>query len=292
MGWVPFPVVKRSCLGLPHRIWALTCHLHWHTALHGGSVSHPLQDQRESKLTISSASVPLHVITQRTVAASCASILCTSMCVGVLIYYLPFYFQAVWDRDARGSALDNLPFLVTMLFTPILSGALISLVVGYCAPFMWLGGIFTAIGSGLLYSVHPTSSRGQLDGFQFLAGFGLGLCTQVPFSAVQAVLPPTSVVLGSSLVSFCNSLGPVLGSAIAQAIFVNRLKYALRDVPGVDVTSMAQLGLAHPTVQSSVQVRDAFDEALTRAFLVPVVCGSIAFACSLGVQWINIKHKS
>lgn len=214
------------------------------------------------------------------------------MCVGILIYYLPIFFQAGWGEDAQSSAFSNLPFLITMLFTPILSGALISLVTGYYVPFMWFGAIFTAIGSGLLHSVPRSNSKGQLDGYQFLAGLGLGICTQVPFSAVQAVLPADTLVHGSSLVSFCNSLGPVLGTNIAQAVFVNRLVTVLKDVPNIEVATVIQTGATNPSAPMLPVVREAFTNALARAFLVPTVCGSCAFACSLVMERVNIRRRA
>lgn len=213
------------------------------------------------------------------------------MCVGILIYYLPFYFQAVWGDDARSSAVHNLPFLVTMLFAPILSGALISLFIGYYVPFMWAGAIFAAVGSGLLYTIQRTSPPGVLSGYQFLVGLGLGLCTQLPFSAVQAVLPSDQVVMGSSLVSFCNSLGPVLGPNIAQAIFANRLIGSLKAVPGINAVVVVRNGPTNLAPDVPSGVRDAFNDALAQAFIIPTVCSSLAFAASLAMQWVNIRHK-
>jgi len=133
------------------------------------------------------------------------------MIVGLLIYYLPLYFQTVQGITARESGIRNLPFLVTMLLTPIISGALIS-TIGYYVPFMWLRAILATVGSALLTTLRVNTSDGVLSVYQFIAGFGLGICTQIPFNAVQYILPKEQMVMGSALVSFCNSLGPILGT--------------------------------------------------------------------------------
>ncbi|KAL8786444.1 MAG: hypothetical protein Q9213_002760 [Squamulea squamosa] len=174
-------------------------------------------------------------IFQRTVAASSAFLLFISMIVGQLVYYLPLYFQTVQGATARESGVRNLPFLVTMLFAPMISGALINLM-GYYVPFMMLGSALATIGSGLLFRIQVDTSKGILYFDQFLAGLGLGLCTQISFTAVQYILPADEMVMGSALVSFCNSLGPILGTNIGQVIFANVLVRRLERVPNVNAT--------------------------------------------------------
>ena len=239
----------------------------------------------------SSAIIVLQLITQRTVAASSSFLLFISMIVGLLIYYLPLYFQTVQGISARESGIRNLPFLVTMLLTPILSGALISLT-GYYVPFMWLGAALATIGSGLLTTLQPHSPNGVLSGYQFLAGLGLGLCTQIPFNAVQYILPKEQMIMGSALVSFCNSLGPILGTNIGQAVFANTFLRRLKGVPGVDARAVLRAGLTAPQAADALPVvRQAFNEALTRAFILAVVSGGLAFCCSLGMEWGNVKRE-
>lgn len=213
------------------------------------------------------------------------------MIVGQLIYYLPLYFQTVRGATASESGIRNLPFLVTMLFAPMISGALIN-VIGYYVPFMWLGAVLATIGSGLLFSLRVDTSNGILYFDQFLAGLGLGLCTQISFTAVQYILPKDQMVMGSALVSFCNSLGPILGTNIGQAIFTNVLVRRLEHVPDVDA---AMVVIAGPTnlaaASKSPMVIEAFSYAITKSFIVPIVAGSLAFCCSCAMEWGNVKQE-
>ncbi|MCJ1404090.1 hypothetical protein MMC11_007315 [Xylographa trunciseda] len=240
------------------------------------------------------ASIPLRLASQRTVAASSSFLLFISMIVGLLIYYLPFYFQAVLGTDAHESGIRNLPFLVTMLFSPMLSGGLITMF-GFYVPFMWLGAILATVGSGLLLTLQVDSTASVLAGYQFLTGFGLGLCTQISFNAVQYILPRDQMIMGSALVSFCNSLGPILGITIGQAIFANSFVKQLQQVPGIDAAAVVRAGPTNlgAAVSLSVlpMVREAFNYALTRAFILAVVAGGLAFLCSLAMEWGNVKVK-
>ena len=158
---------------------------------------------------------------------------------------------------------------------------------------MYLGSIFATIGSGLLFTLEVGSGKGIVSGYQFLTGLGLGLCTQISFNAVQYVLPQEQMAMGSSLVSFCNSLGPILGTNIGQTIFVNMFIKRLNRAPGVNAHAVIEAGptsAAAIAAQGSDVVREAFNFALTRAFVVAIAFGVGAFISSLFMEWGNVKH--
>ena len=217
-----------------------------------------------------------------------------STAIGVHVYYLPFYFQSVLGTSARRSGVLTLPYLMSLLFTPMISGSLIA-VVGYYVPFMLIGCTLMTIGSGLLFSLQASSSEGQLIGFQFLAAFGAGLCRQIGFSSVPLVLHPDDLATASALVAFCNSLGPTLAIAIGQSIFTNIFEGQVSALSGLDVTKVINLGAVNlsavvPQDHLGV-VRDAFHLALTRAFTVSIVSGGLALCCSFAMEWISVKKK-
>ena len=208
------------------------------------------------------------------------------MIVGILIYYLPFFFQAVKGVSARDSGIQNLPFLITLLFAPMMTGAVINFL-GFYAPFMWFGSCLAAIGSGLLFSMNIHTSKGSVSGYQFLVGLGLGSCNQLPYSVTQYRLPKDLLIMGSVMVSFCNSLGPVLGTNIAQAIFACTLKHRLEQVPEIDPIAIIRAGPANieGSVNKALQplVREAYGHALSMAFVPTIICGGLAFCCSLAI---------
>ena len=206
----------------------------------------------------SRASIPFGLITNHTVATNSSFLLFIQMIVGILIYYLPFYFQVVHGTNAWDLVVQNLPFLITLLFAPMLSGTIL-IFVGVYIPFMWFGACTATIGSGLLFTLHRGSGQSAVAGYQFMAGLGLGSCNQLPYSAIQHKLPPSLLVMSSTIVSFCNSLGPVLGTNIAQAIFTSSLQRHLRSIPQIDPIAIIHGGptnigtIVEPSFQSTVR---------------------------------------
>lgn len=239
-------------------------------------------------MIINRATIPLHIARQRSVAASSSFILFINGNVGKLMYWIPVYFQGVQGLSARESGIRNLAFLVTMLFAPMISGALVN-IVGRYVPFMTLGATLSSIGSGLLFTLHRTTPFSYVAGSEFLTGLGLGLCTQLAFTAVQAVLPPEETVLGSSLVSFCNSLGPVLGTNIAQSVFGNVLIRSLDTFGnGFDADAILQGGIRNV---HSPAVQEALGHALRAVFIITITASCLAFCCSHAMEWVDVRQK-
>jgi Na+/melibiose symporter-like transporter len=58
---------------------------------------------------------------------------------------------------------------------------------GYYQPFLWAGGILITIGSGLYYTLDPSSSAGSWIGYQIVAGVGQGIVIQLPAMVAQKV---------------------------------------------------------------------------------------------------------
>lgn len=67
---------------------------------------------------------------------------------------------------------------------------------GYYYYIMWIGPVIYTIGCGLLSTLGINSTVGQWLGYQILAGIGRG-SGQLPFFAVQVVLKPEEVPIGS-----------------------------------------------------------------------------------------------
>ncbi len=98
--------------------------------------------------------------------------------------------------------------------------------------------------------------------------------------------------MGSALVSFCNSLGPILGTNIGQTIFSNLSIKKLEQVPGVDAAAVISAGPTNlAAAETSSMVREAFNYALTREFVLAIVSGGLAFACSMAMEWGNVKRE-
>lgn len=103
--------------------------------------------------------------------------------------------------SAEGSGIRCIPYLVSITLSSIVVGGLITLLGPYNPP-MWVGVCVFTVGSGLLYTLKVDSTIGTWIGYQILAGAGAGACVQIPFIAVQVVLPEKDMPVGNAVAIF------------------------------------------------------------------------------------------
>lgn len=238
---------------------------------------------------------PRIILRQRTVLA--CSLFSTFLSMGLYthIFYLPFYFQAVKGTTAEGSGIRTIPYLVSITLSSIVVGGSIT-ALGPYVPFTWAGSAIFAVGCGMLYTLKVSSGAAAWIGYQILAGIGAGACVQIPFIAVQVVLNKKDMPTGNAVAIFFNSLGGAVAISIAQNIFSNTL---IQEIPklttGVNAKKIIAAGATHireVTPPSQLAgVLQAYDLAVTRAFILSISCAAVAFGCSLLFEWKSVKGK-
>jgi MFS family permease len=77
------------------------------------------------------ATLPMHVITQRSVAAAVWNAFCNGGVFYLLTYYIPFWLQAIRGSDAASSGIGLLPFVLGVVIMANLVGFLVTKS-GYC----------------------------------------------------------------------------------------------------------------------------------------------------------------
>ncbi|KAF7552347.1 hypothetical protein G7Z17_g4399 [Cylindrodendrum hubeiense] len=238
------------------------------------------------------ATIPTRILSQRTVAISCVFNMLMSMAHNTHMYYLAFYFQAVLGTNAVTSGVRCLAYGIPCSIAIIITGACISSK-GYYVPFMWLGSSIFIAGCVLLHELDIDSSTGRWIGFQIISGAGIGLAEQVPFIAVQVVLPDDDMPTACALVIFSRLFGGAVGLSIASNLFSGELFRQLAGAPGgIDANAIKDAGASdlESAVPAAVLplVRRAFGYAVSRAFILPIVVAAISLIVSFGMQrrWI------
>ncbi|KAL2073645.1 hypothetical protein VTL71DRAFT_10971 [Oculimacula yallundae] len=238
------------------------------------------------------ASIPPKIISQRTIFSSGIFAGLVSIGLSTHTYFLPFYFQAAKGLSAEASGLRLVPYLGSIMISSLGVGLLLMLV-GYPVPLMWSGVSLFAIGSGLLATLDVNSSAGSWIGFQLLTGFGFGSTVNLAAVVIQAALPAEDLPIGNSLLLFFNFLGGALGVSIAQVIYSNVLKDQLGIlVPDLDVSTVISAGATN--IRTVVPkdliplVREAYSNAVSKVFLLPIAGGCLAFLFTFGIRWKNI----
>jgi MFS family permease len=77
------------------------------------------------------ATLPMHVITQRSVAAAAWNAFCNGAAFFLLIYYIPFWQQVIRNASAASSGVSLLPFVLGVVIMANLVGFLV-MKFGYC----------------------------------------------------------------------------------------------------------------------------------------------------------------
>jgi hypothetical protein len=231
----------------------------------------------------------MRILTQRTVSLSCLFNLLFSLAMITHGFYLPFYFQSVLGTTAALSGVYGLPYSLLAGLCTLLAGYSMSHQ-GHYVPIMHLGALLATFGSGLLYTLHRTSSPASWIPFQLLAGAGFGLAVQIPFIAVQVVLPDADMPVACAWVVFFRVLGAAVGVAVAENIFANTLIEQLRRIAGLDLQAVLDAGAANTELVALVPegllaaVREAYAAGVRKAFVLPIAAAGVAFVCSLGME--------
>ncbi|KAK7039729.1 major facilitator transporter-like protein [Favolaschia claudopus] len=112
-------------------------------------------------------------------------------------YYIPIFYQAARHRTATESGIDLVPLMLSLVLTLIIAGQIVGKT-GHVWPFLVVGPIILAIGSGLLHTLTPTTSSAKLIGFQILAGAGTNMGMQNAMMALQTVFRDEPRLIGQA----------------------------------------------------------------------------------------------
>ncbi|CAI0642616.1 unnamed protein product [Colletotrichum noveboracense] len=238
------------------------------------------------------ATVPVRIITQRTMLAGAFFMFFLAGSMMLAVYYLPLWFQAVQGADPVDSGIYTLPLVLSIVASSIISGGATQKI-GYYVPSMILCPCIMATGLGLMSTFQPGTSSAHWIGYQFLTGFGLGFGMQTVGLAVQAVFPKEDVSTGVSISFFAQQLGAAIFVSVGQSILSNMLVSQLSGIPGLPAQVIVKIGATdlHNVVPSQFLdvVVKAYNYACTRIFLAGMGLSLATLVCALCMEWRNIK---
>ncbi|VUC23551.1 unnamed protein product [Clonostachys rosea] len=178
-----------------------------------------------------------------------------------LLYYLPIYFQSVYNNSAIGSGVKMLAMILPLTFGAIIQGVVMSKV--RIVPLIWIfGGAIGTIACGLFYTMDAHTSTGKWVGYQIMAGFVCGLIFQVALSNAQVHAPPEDMSQVTAIVNFFVTIGGAFFLSAAQSAFNNQLLKEL-------AAKLSDFNAETVLSTGATQIRTAFTEAE-----VPIVVDS------------------
>ncbi|GKT74818.1 major facilitator superfamily transporter [Colletotrichum tofieldiae] len=242
------------------------------------------------------ALIPPAIITQRTVAASCVAAFTTYGALLIHSYFQPIWFQAIKGESAISSGIDMIPYVATNAFFSLLSGIFVS-IVGYFVPPAVVGGMIATAGCGVFRLLSQDTPTAQWIGFEVLVSAGFGMSIQQGFTAVQAVLPPDEISVGTAAVVASQSLGGAIFISVGNTLFQNHLLQASAQnmVPGVDIRAVLEGGATsfRTMVPASAlpTLLTVYNEALRVAFTAAIPLAGVSAIAACFMEWKSVKGK-
>ncbi|KAJ6465952.1 major facilitator superfamily domain-containing protein, partial [Mycena vitilis] len=242
------------------------------------------------------ATVPPRILKQRSILSGACFLICLGSSFFILVYFLPIWFQAIKGVSAVKSGIDNLPMILSLVVSSLLSGALITFM-GYYTPFMILSSVLMAVGAGLISTFGVHTGHAHWIGFQIIYGLGVGFGMQQPSIAAQTVLSLQDIPTGTSIMMFAQTLGGALFVSVAQNVFQNKLAAGLAAaVPDVDPALVLKAGAT--SLRTAVgaadlpEVLEVYNTALVSAFYVSIAMACLSLVGALAIEWKSVKGKN
>ncbi|KAJ3536214.1 hypothetical protein NM208_g6820 [Fusarium decemcellulare] len=212
------------------------------------------------------------------------------------IYYIPIYFQSVHGTSPTNSGVRNLPFIIAVTFSTIISGALVS-ATGYYQPLLIGGSVVATIGAGCLYLLDVDTDTGKWIGYQIIAGAGWGTAFQIPMIAVQGTVSPKDLASATGILLFFQGLGGAFLVSAGQAAFVNQMvldvtKHAPQISKGTLILTGATALREAFTSEELPLVIDGYMHGLKVVFAMAIAATGITTFVALGTRWKKLKQEN
>ena len=209
-------------------------------------------------------------------------------------YFLPLYFQAVFQATPILSGVYLFPYVLSMSFTSAAVGVFIKKTGQYLPP-IWFGMIFLTIGFGLFIDLpNHRGSWARVIIYQIIAGLGVGPNFQAPLIALQSLVQPRDIATATATFGFTRNMSTSIAVVISGVIFQNGMakrQDTLRAALNPDVAAALGGGSAGastgivatlPPGQKEVATR-AYTESLQTIWIVFVALAAFGVLCSLAI---------
>ncbi|KAI9147511.1 Efflux pump alnA [Paramyrothecium foliicola] len=224
----------------------------------------------------------------RTVMILFACTAASGACAFVPIYFVPIFFQFTRADGPLDAGVRLLPFIIVVVAFIFINGAFMSKF-GYYMPWYLLGGIFTVIGSALMYTVDQTTPTERIYGYTVLIGTGVGMWLQASFSVAPVVVPTAQIGPAIGFLTLAQFLGITIALAIGNTLFLNESQAGiiriLPDVP-LEEIQLAMQGAGSRFVQSlspeaRQQVLAVITDSISQTYILVIAGGSLVALLSL-----------
>ncbi|KAH6674768.1 major facilitator superfamily domain-containing protein [Halenospora varia] len=209
--------------------------------------------------------MPLKLFTNWSNAACLLLTLWHGMVYMAAEYYLPLYFQSVKGSSPLKSGLLVMPITTTESISGIIVGIIIHRT-GRYVELIWGGVTLMTLGSGLFILFSPSSTLGEIIGFQIIFGIGSGVLFQSPLIALQATVPQDENATATATFGFVRSLATSLTIVISGVLFQNSmdLRVPTLSAPPLSLPSNVTALLSGGGAAANVMIVDTLEDPAVR----------------------------
>ncbi|KAJ5714411.1 efflux pump antibiotic resistance protein [Penicillium malachiteum] len=240
------------------------------------------------------ATLPIRLICNRNMLGILWYAFYNSGALIIFTYYLPIWFQVVNGISATQSGLMSLPTELGYVVSSLVGGVLVTLV-GYYTPFLIVSSMGSAIGAGLLSTLHPSSGLGPILGYQVVLSASVGIGAQSANLVPQVAVTPEDTTMAITTFVVIQSLCNSVSLPLAQSVFHNRLLHNLRvDAPSVDplIVEMYTTRLRQILPPRLLRiVLEAYSRSITQTFYVGVAMCALSFFGSASLDWESVCEE-
>lgn len=239
------------------------------------------------------ATVPPRIMKMRNIWTSSFFVVCLAGSFFSLVYYIPIWFQAIKGASATHSGIMLIPMVLGVVVASVGTGAAVTNL-GYPNPFMIVSAVLASIGAGLLTTFTISTGHSAWIGYQVLYGLGIGCGMQQGIMLAQASLKLDDIPVGTAVIMLCQMLGGALFVSVTENQFNSKLASGIAAaVPGIDPAVVLNTGATSLQKQIPKEYLHAvlivYNNALTKAFQVPLVLMCLSIIGALAAKWISVK---
>ncbi|KAJ5923498.1 Efflux pump dotC [Penicillium verhagenii] len=137
-------------------------------------------------------------------------------------YYIPLYLQSVKGASPMRSGVLILPLVLAEALSGVVTGLVIHRT-GRYRELIWMGLVLMTIGNGLFIRLSPSSTLGEIVGYQLISGYGAGLLFQTPIIALQAMVSQDDTATATATLGFIRNMATACSIVIGGVVFQNSM---------------------------------------------------------------------
>ncbi|KAI8163271.1 Efflux pump dotC [Colletotrichum sp. SAR 10_70] len=220
--------------------------------------------------------VPLDIFRARMTIGACITMAINGWNFVVQVYYIPTFYQLVYNYGATRSGVMLLPITLVQTASSTLSGLIVHRVGRYreCILFGWL---CWSVGLGLMSTLDETSGLGKQIGYSLLIGVGVGNTLQPALVAIQAGVPRKDMAVVTSF-----RKNNIVKSSVNDLDLGVEQRDSLLSNPQQYISSLSD--------EDAQRIRAVLAPAYQKSFKVIFELGSGLAAGAFFVAWFLMPH--